>query len=189
MQTISYIIQLAQVSGYLADNDIVRSEFLNNGYLDPLLPTKIYMERKALEWAYGQTVKLGSSPDAALQSAGNYVVTLCGKYGVLAQNIIGGGTGSVVIPASTPVYYIPVEVQFIVDGSSPMPTDSSTLVINDTGINISSFKIFSNTSLVPYNVNTQYSYTYVQSPTYLTLTFNIPAQADQLISYSYLKAI
>jgi hypothetical protein len=54
MQTIPEIINIAKISGYLADNAVDANKVFVFGSLDKDLPKKIYMEYSALEWSYNQ---------------------------------------------------------------------------------------------------------------------------------------
>lgn len=54
MLTIPEIINVAKISGYLADNAVDANKVFVFGSLDKDLPKKIYMESSALEWAYNQ---------------------------------------------------------------------------------------------------------------------------------------
>lgn len=52
--TIAEILDIAPICQYLAYNDIERNDYANGGTLDPLLPVKIYMARKAVQWGVDQ---------------------------------------------------------------------------------------------------------------------------------------
>ena len=56
MQTVPEIINIAKISGYLADNAVDANRVFVFGSLDKDLPKKIYMENSALEWANSQNV-------------------------------------------------------------------------------------------------------------------------------------
>jgi hypothetical protein len=86
MLTVTEIIDVAKVAQYLAANAVGRGAMFGQ-QPDPMLPLKIFTERKAVEWAYGQ----GLDYDGLVKSA-NYLFSICGKYGLIAQAVIGGGS-------------------------------------------------------------------------------------------------
>lgn len=86
--TIPEIIEIAEVSQYLALNDIQKSGLYGGGQ-DLELPSKIYMVRKNVEWEWDSNPVTPIS--ASLYAMGNYLIALCGKYSVSAQNILGIG--------------------------------------------------------------------------------------------------
>lgn len=99
--TISQIIDIAKVSQVLAANDIAKNP-LNTQNLDAKLPRKLYMERKAVEWMYGQNPIYST-----LRFTANYLYSLCGKYAATAQALISGGggtSGGTVVNPSAPVF-------------------------------------------------------------------------------------
>jgi hypothetical protein len=86
--SIPEIIEIAQVSQYLCLNDIQKSGLYGGGQ-DLQLPNKIYMVRKNIEWYWGENPATPISND--LYGASNYLIALCGKYSIAAQNILGIG--------------------------------------------------------------------------------------------------
>lgn len=116
----SEVIQYANTALYLASNALANGS-LFSPIIDPELPKKIYMEKKALEWMYDLDPTNDSLPVVS-----RYVYTLLGKYGTQARQISGGGGGSVTpsTPNITPAPYM-----FIVSASSFITTGESTKVI------------------------------------------------------------
>lgn len=96
MPAVSQIISIAKVSEYLAAQDIAKAS-LFGGPIDKELATKIYMERKAVEWKY--TYDPTNTTDLVLTA--NYLLALCGKYAAPALIIVNGGTGGTVIGGGT----------------------------------------------------------------------------------------
>ena len=86
--TILQIIDIAEVSQYLCLNDIQKSGLYGGGQ-DLQLPNKIYMVRKNVEWKWYANPVSPITPD--LYAMGNYLLALCGKYSIAAQNILGTG--------------------------------------------------------------------------------------------------
>jgi hypothetical protein len=59
--TVPEIINVANISGYLADNDVDTNGTLDWGTLDSLLPVKIYEVKKSIDWAYNQNITATSA--------------------------------------------------------------------------------------------------------------------------------
>jgi len=81
--TIQQIITFAQISQYLAGNDIASKTALRSGSINENLPGLLYMEGYLLENMY--TLNPGGS---TLRKTAEYVLSLCGKYLSQAQNIL-----------------------------------------------------------------------------------------------------
>jgi len=98
---ISDIIQWAKASQPLAFIEEAK-KIQQGGTGDLNLHTKIYLERKTLEYAYAD------DPTADyLFEIGNYVLSLIGIYLFEAQQATGGGSGSSVTPPTSigfPIY-------------------------------------------------------------------------------------
>ena len=166
--TVSQTIRVAKISQYLSLIDINNSGLYKDG-IDENLPRKIYMARKNLEWLYDL-----DPTDTRLTKVANYTYSLCGKYGLYAQNITGsGGTVSPVTPTTTPS-----RIDFIVDASSYMPTGATTITIPEfLGLNV----LFVRGGIPQSTLTTESTYaTWDSSTTILTCS---PALADgELIS-------
>ena len=89
--TISQIINIAKISEYLSTLDKVRSGLFGAG-IPSNLPNLIYNVRKCVERKYDQLV-----PSNSLTNTSNYLLSICGKFGIAAQYISGTG-GSIVPP-------------------------------------------------------------------------------------------
>lgn len=95
--TVAEIITIAQISQYLAANDIQKSGLFGGG-TDLRLPRKLYLIRKNVEWMYDLDPN-----DDTLLSTSNYLYALCGKYAFAARRTINqGGT---VAPISQQDYF------------------------------------------------------------------------------------
>ena len=105
--TVAQIINIAKISQYLALNDIANGGLWGKGQ-DLELPQKIYNIRKSIEYWY----YLDPS-DTTLTPTSNYLLSLCGKYYLEAQNIIfNSNSVSTVSSIGNPQPY-----QFIVNSS------------------------------------------------------------------------
>ncbi len=112
------VITLAKISQYLADNAIALGI-----EPDKQFANKLYIERKSVEWAYGQ-----DPTDPTLIKTTNYLYTMCGAYVFEALGIIGQGGGVVPSPSGgggTGV--IPYQINIVVSaGQSGVMTISNT---------------------------------------------------------------
>lgn len=98
---ISDIITWAKMSQAFAALDSGKKS-AREGYLDPTLHEKLYVERKSLEWQYADDPNY-----TYLFEQGNYVLALCGVYLFEAQNASGtGGTTS----GLTPTQFYPIYI-------------------------------------------------------------------------------
>lgn len=93
MPTVSDIINIAEVSQYLALTDIEKNG-LDGGGIDLQLPRKLYCIRKNVEWLNDLDNTQGS-----LIPTANYLYSLCYKNGQAAL-ISGGGGGGSIAPIS-----------------------------------------------------------------------------------------
>jgi hypothetical protein len=95
LYTIPEIIEIARVSGYLAQDDIAKGA-LYSPKPDPDLPILLYMVREAVDFQNGN-----DPAESTLRDTANYLFWLCGKYAARAQYIISsGGGGTVVVPGA-----------------------------------------------------------------------------------------
>jgi hypothetical protein len=108
--TVPQIIDIATVSGYLAQSEVEKGVLFGQRK-DPQLPMKIYMEKKAVEWAYDQ-----DSDYEDIKATANYLFSLCGKYAILANYIVNNSTGgdyvSPITLGSSPYLIVVTSSQF-----------------------------------------------------------------------------
>ena len=111
LKTPAQIIDIAKLSQFYAAN------FIGNGSLfspelDPRWARILYVERKSLEWMYDL-----DPTNSTLQKVANYVYRLCGRAGLKAAAVLGGGAGGsgTIITPTTPttlgfrfLYLIPI---------------------------------------------------------------------------------
>lgn len=119
MDTIPEVIVIGKVSAGLAGNYNSRGALFGGALAAPTSPVLIQMCTDALEWGYDG----GAQTDEDLRNVANYLLWLCGKFGLQARNLIGIGGGSVVpvIPGSLR----PSRIDFVVSASSQLPTGST----------------------------------------------------------------
>ena len=117
--TVAQIIDVAKISQYLAQNDVLKG----NLFSPPMArttPQILYLERKAVEWMYNI-----DPANTSLVQTSQYLYSLCRGYNLQAQQISGtAGTISPVNPAQIPNPY-----DFIVTGSSLIANGQSTVTI------------------------------------------------------------
>lgn len=87
--TIVQIIQFQQISQYLAANDKSSLSQLRSGSFIGILPQLLYMEGTLL-----QNMNALSPGIPTLRGAAEYVLSLCGKYAIQAQQIIANISGN-----------------------------------------------------------------------------------------------
>lgn len=103
MPTNSEILQLAPIASYLAANDVRKSTLFNNfARLNPILPQQIY----AIYFITKKIYDLDPNYDG-MTAVCNYLWEICGRYGVAAQGISGGGGYT---PIPTPVQNFPIYI-------------------------------------------------------------------------------
>lgn len=119
MATISEIITNGELSVPLAANYNAKAGLFKGGAIsNPTSPVLIAMVTDALSWMD----EGGNYTDAEEASVANYLVWLCGKFGLQAANTTGSG-GSVT--PITPGSLSPSRLDFIVSASSYLPTGST----------------------------------------------------------------
>lgn len=186
--TIPEIIDIANISQYLASKDVAFDGMFNWGSLDKDLPLKIYDVREAVEWMYAQDPNYSS-----LFQVATYLYQLCGKYSGVAKGIAAQNSGQVTYNTNTGQILnglMPVHYQFTVgDLSAPLDGTNLSFVINDTRIVAGSFDLHLDGLETPESQTTQVSYQELYTTTTITVTFNQAPQVGQIIRYQYLKGL
>ena len=108
-----------EVSTYLAANYNSRGT-LFGGTKAPVSATTI---ANALDWGNSG----GAQTAESLRATANYLIWLCSKWGQEAENITQGAGGGSVVPGGGSS--IPDRVDFIVSGSSFLPTGTSSTTL------------------------------------------------------------
>lgn len=119
MATIPQTILNGELSVPLSANDNSAGSLFGGRLSNPTSPVTIAMVTDALSWMYEST---GSYTDQEMTAVANYLIWLCGKYGLQASNITGSG-GSVT--PITPGGLTPSRIDFIVSASSYFVTGST----------------------------------------------------------------
>lgn len=113
-------LNIASISEYLSHVDI-QKKGLNGGGVPLDLPQKIYTIRKSIAYWYAL-----DPSDTTLTATGNYLMALCGLYGLEAQQItVGSGSVATITGLST----TPLPYDFIVSGSSFIVTGATSKTI------------------------------------------------------------
>jgi hypothetical protein len=184
MYTIPNIISYAKLSQFLSRKDVYVRAALGKG-IDDRLPQLLYIERKSLEWVYNQNPN-----DANLPKAGNYVLSLCGKFLMQALQAVGGGVSvnANVISTVSAKSAIEIPVRFVVgDSGALLIAGGKTLTISDTNILDNSVKVFVNNEKLYPNRNDRFSYTVSYSSTSIIIQFNQGAEDTWAYDISYEK--
>lgn len=123
--TIPQAINNGYASTYLCVRYNDKQALFSGGALAaPTSPVTIQMVTDALSWGYDG----GSQTAPALNTVKNYLIWLIGKFGLEASVITGSG-GSV-IPI-VPTITTPARMDFVVSGSSPIPSGGSSLLLTN----------------------------------------------------------
>ena len=80
--TVSDIIKISKCAEYLSAQDIALGS-LYGAPPQPQLPEIIYTERKSVEWLF-----IADPNHTDLFGTAEYLLALCGKYGILAKIIL-----------------------------------------------------------------------------------------------------
>jgi len=145
--SVNDILNIARISQYLAINDVEKGK-LYGKRIAPLTPEILYVVRKGVEWMYAN-----DPANTSLTLTSNYLYSLCRGYNLQAQAILGTNTGGSVAPI-TPTS-IPNAYDFVVSGSSLIPTGASSVTLNAyIGWNV----LLVRGGIVQSNINTGGSY-------------------------------
>ena len=160
-------LNIASISEYLAFVDIDKKGLYGGGV--PInLPQKIYTIRKSIAYWYSL-----DPTESTLVATSNYLLALCGLYGLEAQEVTGGGG---TITPITPVT-APLPLQFIVaaSGTTFIDGQSSATLTQFIGFNI----LFARGNVTQSTVDTEPTY-YSFNKTTGVLTLNIAATTGEL---------
>jgi len=119
------LINWAKICQPLARVGEAKRKAVQGATLDEDLDIKLYLIRKDLEYEYDQ-----NPTSENLFTMGNYLLTLMGIYFLQARQVSGSG-GS--ISPLNPDILIPDDIDFIVDGSTLIPTGGSSVYLNGAG--------------------------------------------------------
>ncbi len=129
LATISEAIQMGEISTYLSGNDNAAGVLWGKRLNAPASPVQIATCTDALKWQYEDLLAIGAvDQDPTLRGTANYLVWMCGKYGLQALNIISGGGGGSVIPTPSPANR-PLPLDFVVSATSIIPTGATGFTI------------------------------------------------------------
>lgn len=86
------ITQIAPIAEVLASNDVANGA-LFGAPINPMWPLQIYVEIQSCLWRFnGEDISGGNTPSQTLVNNSNYLYSIiCGKYGMIAQNLINPG--------------------------------------------------------------------------------------------------
>ncbi len=121
-------LNIASISEYLSAVDIKKKGLFGGGV--PLnLPQKIYIIRKSIAYWYSL-----DPTDDTLTGTGNYLMALCGLYGLEAQEVVtSAGT---VAPSSTSSAPLPLQFIVAASGTTFIDGQSSATLTTFIGYNL-----------------------------------------------------
>lgn len=123
MATILEIITNGRLSVPLSSNYQSKKSMFGQEVSPQYLPELIAMVTDALEWMNDG----GNFTDAEESEVANYLVWLCGRFGLQAASISGsGGSVSPIVPGSSS----PARIDFIVSASSYIPTGATSAALS-----------------------------------------------------------
>lgn len=122
--TVNQVINNGYISSYLAALYNDNRKLFGGALAAPDSDKTILMVTDALNWAY----QGGSQTSNSLVGVANYLIWLCGKFGLQAQVITG--TGGTVQPVA-PINFTPARIDFTVTGSSIIPSGGSSLLLTN----------------------------------------------------------
>lgn len=165
--TIPEKLDIASISEYLSFVDI-QKKGLNGGGVDLELPRKIYAIRKSIAYWYDL-----DPTDDTLTATSNYLLALCGYYGLKAQQVVTSAGSIAPSSSSTP----PLPLQFIVAASGTTFIDGqlSATLTTFIGYNL----LFARGGIPLSTVSTEPTYYSWNRSTGL-LTLNIAAATGEL---------
>lgn len=165
--TTSEKLDIASISEYLSFVDIEKRG-LNGGGVDLQLPRKIYAIRKSIDYWYNL-----DPTDDTLIATSNYLLGLCGYYGLKAQQVVTSA-GSIAPSSSSTA---PLPLQFIVAASGTTFIDGQTSATLTTfiGYNL----LFARGGVPLSTVSTEPTY-YTWNRSTGLLTLNVQAYIGEL---------
>jgi hypothetical protein len=153
--TIVQAYQRGYVSAYLIGNYNSEGQLFGPRLSAPGSFVTITMFSDALFWG----VDGGAQSAQLLRQMANYLTWLCGQFASQAQYILQGTGGGTVIPGTGSA--LPNPLDFVVDGSSPIPTSGTSITIPAyIGYNVQFARggLIQYTTAPPDGVSTYYSW-------------------------------
>lgn len=134
VKTISEIIDIGRGSLPLAIKDMSNGTMFLSSIATQKTCTEIALFTDILSWQYDSLPN-----DDTLRGTANYLIWLCGKFGMKAQAARGSG-GSAVIPVPPSALGL-YPLEFEVDGSSPIPTGGNSIMLNSGGTDFRGYNL------------------------------------------------
>ncbi len=184
--TIPQVIDIAKICQYLGVYYTTLNQFFKGGDLDVKYAQLLYMERTGLEYQYNFNPN-----NEQLQPAANYIYNLCGRYLSQALQILGTGSGIIIIPGTGAGGTLrAIQLEWVVgQAGSYMSAGATTIVLNYNNVVGGSVNVFQNNILVSQNLEDRVSYTIVYTDTTVTITFNQAVQDTELYNITFLQLI
>ena len=139
-------LNIASISEYLSYVAIQQGG-LNGGGIPLDLPQKIYTIRKSIAYWYAL-----DPTDTTLVATGNYLMALCGLYGLEAQEVTA--SGGTVAPSATSTAPLPLQFEVAASGTTFIDGQGSATLATFAGYNL----LFSRNGIPQSTVSSQPSY-------------------------------
>lgn len=128
LQTIAETIVIGDISIYLSGNNNALGVLFGKRLASPFSPVQIATCTDALRWQYEDLLAVGAvSDDDTLRGTANYLIWMCGRYGLQAQYIASGSGGGTVQPSGSSTR--PTRLDFVVSSTSIIATGATGLTI------------------------------------------------------------
>lgn len=169
--SISDTILIGRVSIYLSSINNSKGVLFGRRLSSPYSPVQISTVTDALRFQYD-----GDPTDATLRGVADYLIWMCGSYGLQAQYIISGSGGGTVVPGGSTR---PLPLDFIVSASSVFATGSTGGTIPQ----FSGWNLDFDRNNIPQNTTDRGdgSSFYNWNRDTATVTFTPALQADELV--------
>ena len=129
LPTIPETIVVGDISTYLSGNNNAVGVLFGRRLASPISPIEIAACTDALRWQYEDLYNIDGTVEAdpTLRGTANYLIWMCGRYGLQAQYIASGAGGGTVQPSGSSTR--PTRLDFVVSSTSVIVTDGTGLTI------------------------------------------------------------
>lgn len=187
MYTTTEVLEIAEVSQFLAKDDEAKGMLFRGGYERIGLSKLIFVVRDAVQWLFDYNPSSNS-----LLGQANYLFSLCQPFVGRALQILGsGGSGTIVNPATGVVSTIEAQgVQFTVgDVGAPINAGETTFTLSYESVLSSSVEITLDGVVLPIGSTDRVSFSVIYTANNIQITFNQVVSNGQLYSVKFLQYI
>lgn len=186
MPTSETVLEYGKISQYLCSNDVAKRSVFSNGSIDTEWPLKLNIVWEALA-----NVMEKDPTNQYIIGTKNFLYALCGKWLLEASAIVGNSGGQVIEPPSgLSSIIVSIREQFTVGSIGALMSSGQTvLTLNYANVLLRSISVIKDNEPLPIALNNQQSYTVVYNPNNVVITFNEPAQLNQVFVIAGLRYI